>query len=241
MKTCSKYQSEPNANRPNPQFTQIGFANDLFRLKPLKMAEMVFVLVVSGFVISEIWSEWNVINRLLAYFPDMIIKPLALNNKLLIGFIKGSAIFAIFPLIIWLLPFLISRLTGATLKMKDYFLNYGIAFVPIIAAAHLDKAILKASSRIPYFEHLFDDVSGVSTAHKIIDGQIILQQMPFWLNFVVSILLTLVIVAGVCLSIMVVKRLNQKQNFEKTGTPNYLIPVVYGSIFLIMILAWRWF
>ena len=202
---------------------------------------MVFVLVVSGFVISEIWSEWTVTNRLLAYFPDMIIKPLALNNKLLIGFIKGSVIFAIFPLIIWLFPFLISRLTGATLKMKDYFLNYGIAFVPIIAAAHLDKAILKSTSRIPYFKHLFDDVSGVSTAHKIIDGQIVIKQMPFGLNFVVSILLTLVIVAGVWLSIMVVKRLNQKQNFEKTGVPNYLIPVVYGSIFLIMILAWRWF
>jgi len=240
LKTCGKYQSEPNVNRPNPQFTRIGFANDLFRLKPLQMAEMVFVLVVSGFVISEIWSEWTVTNKLLNYFPNMIIKPMALNNKFLTGFIKGSVIFTIIPLIIWLLPFVISRLTGATLKLKDYFLNYGIAFVPIIAAAHLDKAILKSTSRIPYFEHLFDDVSGISTAQKIIDGQIVLRQIPFWINFIVSILLALVIVAGVWLSMKVVKRLNQKQDLEKTGTPHYLIPIVYGSIFLIMILVWRW-
>ncbi len=240
LKTCSKYQSEPNNERPNPQLTYIGFANDLFWLKPLIMAEMVFVLVVSGYVLSQIWTEWSVTEKYLEYLPDMIIKPLSLSNKLLIGVIEGSIIFAIIPLILWLLPFVISRLTGATIKIKDYFLNYGIAFIPIIAAAHLDKAILKSTSRIPYFQHLFDDISGVSTAKRIIDGEIILQQTPIWLNILVSILLTLVILGGIWLSIKVVKHLNQKQSTANSGVTNYLIPVIYGGIFLIMILAWRW-
>ncbi len=70
---------------------------------------------------------------------------------------------------------------GTTLKIKDYFLNYGIAFIPIIAAAHLDKAILKSTSRIPYFNHLFDDITGMTTAQRIIEKEIIIQPTPLWL------------------------------------------------------------
>ncbi len=161
LKTCSKYQSHPNTERPNPRFQNIGFANDLFQLKPLRMAEMVFVLIVSGFVISEIWSEWNVTNAYLSFLPDLIIKPLAIENKFLSGILKGTIIFAFLPFIVWLLPYLFTRLAGLTIKFKDYLLNYGIAFIPIIAAAHIGKSILKSTSRIPYFEHLSDDFTGV--------------------------------------------------------------------------------
>jgi hypothetical protein len=69
---------------------------------------------------------------------------------------------------------------GLTIRLKDYFLNYGIAFIPIIAAAHVDKAILKTTSRLPYFEHLFDDISGVKTARQIIDGSIFLSMILAW-------------------------------------------------------------
>lgn len=240
LKTCNKYQSEINKNRPNPEFKYIGFANDLFQLKPLRIAEMVFVLVVSGFVISEIWSEWNVTDAFLNYLPNLVIKPLSIDNNFFIGLIKGTIIFALVPIIIWLLPWLISNLTKTRIKIKDYFLNYGIAFIPIIAAAHLDKAILKSTSRIPYFNHLFDDITGLSTAQRIIDKEIIIQQTPNWLNIGISILMTVIIGVGIYLSVKVIGLQNKKQGFEKSVKSTYLIPVLYGSIFLIMILIWRW-
>ena len=240
LKTCSVYQSEPNINRPNPQLTYLGFANDLFRLKPLKMAEFVFVLIVSGFVISEIWSEWKVTDAYLSYLPDLLIRLLSIENNFIAGLIKGTIIFGIVPVIIWFIPFLISKITGTTLKIKDYFLNYGIAFIPIMAAAHLDKAILKSTSRIPYFNHLFDDITGMTTAQRIIEKEIIIQQTPLWLNVVISILMTAIISVGIYLSYKVIRLQNKKQGFEKSVKSTYLIPFVYGSIFLIMILIWRW-
>jgi len=240
MKSCGKYQAEPNINRPNPQLTYIGFANDLFRLKPLKMAEMVFVLVVSGFVISEIWSEWEVTDAYLNYFPNLLIKLLSIENKFIVGLLKGTIIFGIIPTLIWLLPWLISNITTAKIKIKEYFLNYGIAFIPIIAAAHLDKAILKSTSRIPYFNHLFDDVTGLTTAQRIIDKEIIIQKTPIWLNVGISVLMTVIISVGIYLSVKVIRHQNKKQGFEKSVKSTYLIPVLYGSIFLIMILIWRW-
>ena len=109
LKTCSKYQSEPNADRPNPGFQHIGFANDLFKLKPLKMAEFVFVLIVSGFVIYEIFVEWNVSKDILMYLPNLISDTLAISSPFIFGIIKSIIIFGILPLIIWLIPFTIVK------------------------------------------------------------------------------------------------------------------------------------
>ena len=159
---------------------------------------------------------------------------------MLFGFVKAVIIFFIIPLFIWLIPFLVSKLSGATIALKEYLLTYGIAFIPIIAAAHLDKAILKTTSRLPYFEHLFFDVTGITTAQQIIDGKIKLYDNPVWLNIMVSVLLTLVMVAGIWLSLKVIKRMNMKERKTASKSPLYLIPVIYGSIFLSMIIAWRY-
>ncbi len=241
LKTCATYQSVKINERPNPQMTYLGFAEDLFRLKPLKIAEMVFVLVVSGFVISEIWSEWPVTDSILGVIPGAVNKLISVKTTILAGFLEGIIIFLLFPVILWMLPYIVARLSGLSLKLKDYLLNYGISFIPIIAAAHLDKAILKTTSRLPYFEHLFDDITGMSTAQRIIDGQIKLQQNPVWMNISVSIMLTLVMVIGIWLSIKVVRLINVKENRLNFNRTFYLIPIVYGGIFLSMIMIWRWF
>jgi len=240
IKTCHEFQSEYNKNRPNPELRYIGFANDLFRLQSLKIAEMAFVLIVSGFVISEIWSEWKVTDAYLNYLPNLLINPLSIENKFIIGLIKGTIIFGLLPAIIWLLPWLIANITNTKIRIKEYFLNYGIAYIPIIAAAHLDKAILKATSRIPYFNIVFEDVTGYTTAQKIIDNQIVVQQNPEWINLVISVLMTLIIGFGIFLSAKVTALLNKKYGIKKSIKATYLIPLIYGSIFLVMILFWRW-
>jgi len=240
LKTCSKYQSESNDDRPNPQLKYIGFTHDLFLLKPLKIAEMVFVFVVSGFVISEIWSEWPVTDTY-TLIPDFLKNTTHLKNNLLVILCTNLVLFVLVPLFIWILPFLTIRLSGISIKIKDYFLNYGIAFIPIIAAGHLDKAILKITSRLPYFEHVFTDFTGMATAQKIIDGNLILHENPVWMDITVSLLLTLVMLAGIWLSTKVVKRINLKRDESDSKSPLYPIPVVYGSVFLVMIISWRWF
>ena len=65
------------------------------------------------------------------------------------------------------------------MKLKDYFLSYGIAFIPIVATAHISKSIIKSVSRIPYFQYSFNDVAGMETAGKIISGEIVLQKKSF--------------------------------------------------------------
>ena len=76
LKTCSKYQSDPNSDRPNPGFKHIGFANDLFKLKPLKMAEFVFVLIVSGLTTTQKILDGEIVLQQTPIWANLIVSVL---------------------------------------------------------------------------------------------------------------------------------------------------------------------
>lgn len=241
VKSCANFQSERIKERPNPQLVKIGFANDLFKVKPFHIAEMFFVLIVSGFVISEIWSEWDTTDNLLKIIPNYVIEKLSIDIHFVNVIINSTIVFIIYPLILWILPFLISRLFGLKLKLKEYLLQYGIAFIPIIAAAHLDKAILKTSSRLPYFQHVFNDISGKQTAQDILENKIILFQNPDWANTIISILVSIIMILGIYLSIKTVVLINKKNNYNTINSKiSFSLSAIYGSVFLFMLIAWRW-
>ncbi len=241
LKTCDQYQPENTVGRPNPGFRFIGFAKDLFSIKPLKNAETFFVLLVSGFVISEILSEWKVTDQLLNYLPNIILSNLPWQNATLSGLLYAVLVFLILPFIIWSIPFVLTRVGGLRISFPDFARHYALGFLPIIAAGHLSKGVLKMSSRIPYFQHILSDVSGMSTTRQFFDQTITLAANPVWLNSLISLLVTLFIIGGIGLSFAVIRRVNRNL-FGKRVRPRlyYLIPVTYGSIFLFTVLLWRW-
>lgn len=239
MKTCAKHQEKsPSAERPNPGLTRIGFAKDLLTSRAFSWAEMTFVLIVSGFVISEIWTEWKVTNQILNQISGFLLEPVSLTGGATGKILHGIIIFALLPIVIWAIPYLAAKVFGSSLKLKEYLLNYSLAFVPIMAAAHIVKSILKSVSRIPYFEHLFGDLTGVDIARKIVSGEITLAKLPDFSALLVTVSSLLVIVAGIWLSAKVISHLNVKFQ-SKSNVVLYSIPVLYGAIYLIMLLAWR--
>lgn len=240
LKSCDRHRSEPASNRPNPGFRHIGFARDLFRLSPLKIPEMAFLLILSGFVISEIWIEWDSSAALLRYIPSELAGWISLTSYFGKGLIYSVMLFLALPIFFWLTPFLAVRTMGYRILLMDYLLTYGLAFLPVIAAAHLVKAILKTTSRIPYIRHLADDPSGMNTAQMILSGEIKLPAQPDWIRLIVSIIITLVMAAGIWISVRVITKINALNPNNVVLKIYYLIPVLYGGIFLGMILAWRW-
>lgn len=239
-KTCNAYQSSPDAERPNPGIRYIGFATDLFNLRPMKWAEMFFVFIVSGFVISEIGSEWSVTEDLLNYLPENFSRIFNITDPILTGLVSSCIIFVAFPAVIWILPYLIGRLTKSILTLNDYLLFYGSVFIPVIAAAHLDKAILKSTSRLPYIKYALNDPAGKTTAQQILNGTLVVSKNPQWLYFTVSVLLTTVMLAGIYLSFKMVRKLNKKLNPVSNNLHFYGIPALFGAVFLFIIISWRW-
>lgn len=239
LKTCNNFKTVNISERPNPGFVKTGFAKGLFESKQLRIAEMFFVLIVSGFVISEILSEWNVTNAYLTFLPDFLKQLFASKNNIVNGLLYGTVIFIALPLLIWFIPYLFGKILGSKINLRDYLINYGIAFIPIVAAAHVDKSILKITSRLPYLEHLTKDFTGMETARMIVARQIVLAKNPDWMNMFVSISLISIIVLGIFFSVKTVNSVNKRLQTAESSKVFYSIPVLYGMIFFIMIMFWR--
>ena len=240
IKTCSEYQSVKSPSRPNPRIENIGFAKDLLQIRPLSLVELLFLVVVSGFVISELLSECKFTNDILNYFPMLLCKSLQVDNKSISSLLYSLVIFVFYPIIFFSIPFLFSRARKSFANFNYYLCYFGLSIIPVVAAAHLSKALVKMTSRIPYWEIVTIDFSGNKTAESIIHHNLILNKVPEWLNNFVTFGMLFFIVAGIIIGILVVsKTIDKEKKIQGSSFAFYLLPVLYGSVFLYTIFVWR--
>ena len=98
--------------------------------------------------------------------------------------------------------------------------------------------------RVPYWKDAITDPIGVTTAHGIIDKTITLPVQPEWLDPILTVVAISLVGAGVLLSWFLVRALNAKARQESQTTATgllafYLIPAIYGGLFVAMLIAWR--
>ncbi len=243
LKACDR--NNPGLDgRPNPGWFQRRWFKDILDLKALTSAQAAFCLVVSGFVIYELFTEWSVTKELLLWTPSKLELMLGASGPLGHGMVKSLTLFVALPALLWLVPFGMFRLAGGRLPLRDYLLKFGIAFIPIMAAAHIIKALLKMTSRIPYWEYVFSDPLGVETAGGILDKTVQLASLPFWRDSALTVMALGLMGVAVTLSLLVIRKLIASYMSEDWGwrsVPLYLIPVLYGGAFSIMLIAWRLF
>lgn len=214
----------------NPGWFSRKWFKDILELKPFTAAQALFCLVVSGFVIYEVFTEWAVTKELLLWLPRLV----GAN-----GFVKSVLLFFCLPAVLWGLPYGLFRLAGGRLALSDYLMRFGIAFIPIMAAAHIIKALLKMTSRIPYWDFAFSDPVGIATAQGIIDETISMSALPIWRDPAISVLSLILMGIGIVLSTVVVRKLIAEYISGWQSVLLYLIPAVYGGGFFVMLVMWR--
>ena len=242
MKACDR--NNPGIDeRPNPGWFKRPWFKDILSLKAFTPAQAAFCLVVSGFVIYEIFTEWPVTKELLLWLPATAGKALGAEGIWAKGLVKSLTLFAALPALIWVLPFALFRLVGGRLPMREYLLRFGIAFIPVMAAAHGIKSLLKTTSRIPYWQYVAADPIGEATARGILDKTTALAPLPVWREPVMTGLSLVLMVIAVALSLLVTRKLITKHVPDSgwRSIPLYLVPGVYGGAFLSMLIAWRLF
>ena len=229
--------------RPNPGWFVRPWLKDIFALKPMTTAQTAFCLVVSGFVVYELFTEWNVTKGLLLWLPDNINMLLGTESAWSHGLIKSLTLFVFLPTLAWLFPYGLFRLAGGKLSIERFFSVFGTALIPIMAAAHTIKALLKTTSRIPYWENAFSDPVGVESAMGILDKSLQLAPLPAWRDPAVTVLSLVLICCGIAVSTVVIRKLTMTQlhSPERRAWALYLIPGLYGGAFAVMICLWRLF
>jgi hypothetical protein len=209
----------------------------------MSSAQTAFCLIVSGFVVYEVFTEWKVTKGLLLWMPDNVNIWLGTDNTWSHGLIKSLILFVVLPTLLWLLPYGLFRLSGGKLPIYKFFSVFGTAFIPIMAAAHTIKALLKTTSRIPYWENAFTDPVGVESASSIIDNSLQLASLPAWRDPVVTALSLVLVCCGITISTVVIRKLTMAyvRDSRRRAWTLYLIPGLYGGAFAIMICLWRLF
>ena len=214
-----------------------GIAEDLFKNIRLSMAEMFFFFMVSGFVIYEILSEWKPTKDILLALPHSVNQNLGIEGPLA-GTVKALILFVLFPLAFYLLWALLKKLfTGESVRAG---LNQLVlAILPLTASMHLFKAMLKTSSRIPYWKYVWSDPEGVETARRIMTDPSMLHN-----SFLSSVLspgikafALVLLIGGFILSIRVIKK-QEHANIQSriiTG----LASTIYFALFLVSLIAWE--
>lgn len=239
MKACRKYISGSQESRPNPGYRFLGFKKILTQKWDIKPAIAFFILIVSGFVIYEILTEWQTSKIILLYVPNIIKNFFIINNPIAFGFIKSILLFILLPLILIIIPYLMSPLTRNKIGFKKYVLFYLPSIIPIMAAAHISKALLKMSSRIPYFSYLSNDIIGINTAEKIISHTIRKPDIPYQITFSLGIIIPIMLIISIVISFFMVYDFNKRYFLDKKPIALYLLPVLYGAILFTTIIVWK--
>jgi len=240
LKACDR--NNPGLDgRPNPGWLPRPWFKDMLDLKPFTAAQAAFVLVVSGFVVYEVFTEWGVTKELLLWLPTEVERLLGVSSTLGHGLTKSLTLFVGLPAFLWLLPYGAFRLVGGQLSVRVYLLRFGIAFIPIMAAAHAAKALLKMTSRLPYWSSTLSDPIGMETARAILEKTTLLAPLPAWRDPAVTVFALVLMSIALVLSTVIVRKLITQYVFDSgwRSVPLYLIPGLYGGPFYVMLIAWR--
>jgi hypothetical protein len=142
------------------------------------------------------------------------------------------------PLVLWLVGWGIDRARKANLSFADYLNRFAIALVPLAAAGHVCKAILKTTSRLKHIPDAFRDPIGIQTASAIVEGKVKLQTPGFVAaGWPVTVLLLASLAVGLGVSIAALVALRRREGRFPLGTTG--IACLYWTVLTGTIVIWR--
>jgi ferredoxin len=215
---------------------------DLFRDIKLRSAQLVFIMLVSGFVVYEVLSEWPASKAILKWVPDHLIDALGITGSMT-SFVSAIVIFFVFPAVVFLAVAVLAKIasgrqaasSGAVLK------TFALLLLPTMAGAHIIKSILKMTSRIPYWPYVFSDPKGITTAQKIVDKTLLLDKsVPDALYPVISFAAAAVLLTAMVATLLIFCRSAAVKKLNLGGRiVLFLGMLTYWGIFAFTIFQWR--
>ncbi len=217
---------------------------DFFRDIKLKAAQVGFILLVSGFVVYEVLSEWPVTKGLLKWLPDHLVAALGITGSMT-GLVSAIVMFILFPALLFAAVAGVAKIASVkdAAPVGSVVKTFALLLLPTMAGAHIIKALLKMTSRIPYWPHALSEPKGVAAARGIIDKSVILDSSaPNALYPAVSFMAVAVLLAALGAILLVFKRSAAMQEHGPGArVVLFVCGLAYWGVFAAMILLWRLF
>ena len=215
---------------------------DLFSGIDLPPAQVAFILVLSGFVVFEILSEWSVSYNIMMWLPWQITDALGLTGAISNG-VAATLMFVILPILI--LGFVAVLVQWASGRQAPSFRtatqSLTLLLLPTIASAHIIKSLLKMSSRIPYWRAALADPQGVHVAQSLAAGTLVLDHSATErLEPAITCATVILLLLALTITLWMFRKSQITQTFSpKAKIVLLLSALVYWSLFGITILDWR--
>jgi len=212
---------------------------DFFGDIELRAAQVGFIVLVSGFVVYEILSEWPVSKAILTWFPNHLVDAVGLTGPMA-GSLCAIVMLIVFPSVLLLAVVTLAKIMS-TVSPGTIAKTFALLLLPTMAGAHLIKAMLKMSSRIPYWQHVFSDPGGITTAQEILDKTLVLNKsVPNMLYPVISLLIAGVLLIALTATLLIFRKSPAVEKLDARAKGALALGVVfYWSIFGVMIFMWR--
>jgi len=208
---------------------------DTFSNISLKWAEIAFFIIVSGFVVYEILSVWSVPKSIVMFIPNWINYTLDISGSA-VGTIKAITLFIFLPLAFYMIFVLAKKLLAGE-SYKKAFSQLILAILPITASMHLLKALLKTTSRIPYWDYVFSDPTGITTATEIIEGNLTLQNsvLDNIISPTIRIIAIPLAIFGLLLAFYIIRKQTHKNKLSRIFS--VIAVLIYSSIFIVTLIS----
>ena len=149
------------------------------------------------------------------------------------GTFKALILFVLFPAVFYFFMVFVKRLFVKE-KLKTSLTQFVIALLPITASMHLLKALLKTSSRLPYWKYVVSDYKGIDTAEMIMKNEnAIKSEFLTTISPIISILSLALIIGGFVLSIFI----NRKLKPIGSKYFAFVVALIYFAIFFVALIV----
>ncbi len=197
-------------------------------LKGLKvnLPQIGFILIVFGFAFYEVVTEWGPGKQWLMA-PFKVINSQFHISAPLNGTVNALLLFIVLPLVLFMIFSFLQSLISKSKNGYAILKYYIVAFIPVIAAVHFAKALVKSVSRFQYVPGALIDPDGIETAHALIGGVIqIGGQWQKVLNYMAQGFSVFVISIGFVVTLNLLIRFAHKEN-EKFPVFYFVLSFVY--------------
>jgi hypothetical protein len=190
-----------------------------------------FVMLVSGFVTYEMFSEWKAAKAVFLNPAEQLTTWLGAGKEAA-GWIKGAYVLLVVPAVLWLIAGGLIRLTGGASSLREAWRRLALPMAVVISAGHMGKGLAKVSSWGGYLPGAIREPMGVhnsqALAAKTIPPPTSLLSLPL-----VSIIGFLLLAVAVWLGIRET-RLAESRGYGKRAVPIILL----GAFYLFLVAGW---